>query len=201
MNSSRSSNDSSKSSNISSKTGSNTGSNTSNRATTLATGATTLATIATPAVTPVATPAATLGTAEIPTSSATPAIPATTTRSPTIMIFARPRIFSRRHLSRNFTKLPQGGGVLVNNLRVMGCFLSSPPLQFPPKVILFDLNEAIFGTREYYFLQPTIIGNVIHGPMPRPDAKRRPTAASSSPFPPPNAAFAFPAFPLPFAFF
>lgn len=81
----------------------------------------------------------------------------------------------------------------------MSCFLSSPLLQFPPKVIFFDLDEAIFGTREYYFLHPTIIGNVIHGPMPRPDAKHRPTAASSSPFPPPNAAFAFPAFPLPFA--
>lgn len=103
-----------------------------------------------------------------------------------------------------FTKLPQGGGGLVNNLMVMSCFLSSPPLlpsPPPPRAIFLDLDEAIFGTREYYLLHPTTIGKVTHRPMPRTAAKPRPAAASSSPFPPPNATFAFPDFWLPLKFF
>lgn len=87
---------------------------------------------------------------------------------------------------------------------VMGCFLSSPPLlpsPPPPRAIFFDLDEAIFGTREYFLLHPSAIGNITHGPMPRPTAKPRLAAASSSPFPPPNATFAIPAFLLPLHFF
>lgn len=100
------------------------------------------------------------------------------------------------------TKLPQGGGGLVNNLLVMSCFLSDPPLlpPPPPRATIFELDEAILETRKYYLLHPTTIGNVTHGPMPRPNAKPRPAAASSSSFPPAKATFAFPGSLLPLHF-
>ena len=65
-----------------------------------------------------------------------------------------------------FTKLPQGGGGLVNNLMVMSCFLSSPPLlpsPPPPRAIFFDIDEAIFGTHEYFLLHPKLLATLLTG--------------------------------------
>lgn len=95
-----------------------------------------------------------------------------------------------------FTKLPQGGGGLVNNLMALSCFYSTPPLlppPPPPTASLFDLDAAIFETRQYYLLHPPPTGNFTHGPMPSPVAKHRAAADSKNP-PPSNATFSPPYF-------
>ena len=99
-----------------------------------------------------------------------------------------------------FTKLPQGGGGLINNLMVMSCFYSTPPLLHspppPPTASLFDLDAAIFETRQYYLLHPPPTGNFTHGPMPSHVAKYRAAADSKNP-PPSNATFPLPDFSFP----
>ncbi len=98
-----------------------------------------------------------------------------------------------------FTKLPQGGRGLINNLMVMSCFYSTPPLLHPPPpptASLFDLDAAIFETRQFYLLHPPPTGNFTHGPMPSPVAKYRAAADSKNP-PPSNATFPLPDFSFP----
>ena len=95
------------------------------------------------------------------------------------------------------TKLPQGGGGLVNNLMVMTFLLSPPPMLPvpPPKATIFDLDAAIRENQLYYMRNPVVTGNVTLGPMPRPFETPR-TAANSSNATAPEAGFALPTFSL-----
>lgn len=95
------------------------------------------------------------------------------------------------------TKLPQGGGGLVNNLMVMTFLLSPPPMLPvpPPKATIFDLDAAIRENQLYYMRNPVVTGNITLGPMPRPFETPR-TAANSSNATAPEAGFALPTFSL-----
>lgn len=101
-----------------------------------------------------------------------------------------------------FTKLPQGGGGLISNLMVMSCFYSTPPLLHPPPpppptASPFDLDAAIFETRQYYLLYPPPqTRNFTHDPMPSSVAWYRAAADSKNP-PPSNATFPLPYFSIP----
>lgn len=69
-----------------------------------------------------------------------------------------------------FTRLPQGGGGLVNNLMVLTFFLPAPPLllTLPPKTTLFDLEAAIAENELYYIRNPVVARNGTQEPIPRP---------------------------------
>ena len=80
-----------------------------------------------------------------------------------------------------FTKLPQGGGGLVNNLMVMSCFLSSPPLHLPPPpppnaAFFFDIDATIFERRKDYVHQHAMTCNLTQGTMPQCHTKPRPAS-------------------------
>lgn len=70
-----------------------------------------------------------------------------------------------------FTKLPQGGGGLVNNIMVMSCFLSIPPPHLhpppPPNAVFYDIDAAIFDPRKAYVHQHAPTCNLTQGPMPQ----------------------------------
>ena len=91
-----------------------------------------------------------------------------------------------------FTKLPQGGGGFVNNLRVMSCFLPSPqpylPTPPPPMAVFFDVDAATFEPRKGYVHQLAMTCNLTQGPMPGSYTKPRP---ASNP-PPRKATFSIP---------
>lgn len=71
------------------------------------------------------------------------------------------------------TKLPQGGGGLVNNLMVMSCFLSiaPPPLYHPPpfhpNAVFYDIDAVIFDPRKAYGHQNGPSCNLTQSPMPQ----------------------------------
>lgn len=96
-----------------------------------------------------------------------------------------------------FTKLPQGGGGLFNNLMVLGCFLPSPepyqPLPPPSTAIFFDIDATIFEPRQGYVHQLAMTCNLTQGPMP--GSYTRPRPASNPP--PRKATFSIPNLSLP----
>ena len=100
-----------------------------------------------------------------------------------------------------FTKFPQGGGGLTNNLMVLSFFLPAPPLlpTPPPKRIPFDIEAAIAENEIYYIRNPVVAGNGTQGPSPRP--RLMPSSAASNATAPSGAfkipPFSFPAFSLP----
>lgn len=71
------------------------------------------------------------------------------------------------------TKLPQGGGGLVNNLMVMSCFLSiaPPPLHHPPPIppnaVIYDNDAAVFDPHKAYVHQNGPSCNLTQSPMPQ----------------------------------
>ncbi|MCJ1342835.1 hypothetical protein MMC31_001024 [Peltigera leucophlebia] len=97
-----------------------------------------------------------------------------------------------------FTRPPQGGGGLVNNLKVMSCLLSSP-LHLPPpppaKAKFFDIDDAIFEIHKLYVHHHAMICNLTQGPMPQYHVKPHPAAGSSNPTT--NPKFAIPTLSLP----
>ena len=102
-----------------------------------------------------------------------------------------------------FTKPPQGGGGLANNLMVLTFFLPAPPLlPTPPlKTTLFDLEAAIAENELYYIRNPVVARNGTQGPSPRPRLIPSSAARSSNATAPSGSfkipAFSFPAFSLP----
>lgn len=97
-----------------------------------------------------------------------------------------------------FTKLPQGGGGIVNNLMVMGCFLSIappflPPPPPPPNAVIFDIDAAIFDPRKAYVHHHALTCNLTQDPMPQCHPKPR---LASDP-PPIKATFSIPTLSLP----
>lgn len=97
-----------------------------------------------------------------------------------------------------FTKFPQGGGGLINNLMALTFFLPAPPLPrlALQKRMLFDLETAIAENQLFYLSNPVVTRNGTYGPMPGFPQKPRSAAdgrnASAS-----NATFAFPTFSFP----
>lgn len=97
------------------------------------------------------------------------------------------------------TKLPQGGGGIVNNLMVMSFFLPNqpslpPPL--PPKDIIFDLDADIFGTRNVILLYNAMTCNISEALMPQYYTNSRPPCWTGSPSSN-KVRFAAPTFALP----
>lgn len=98
-----------------------------------------------------------------------------------------------------FTKLPQGGGGIVNNLMVMSYFLPDLPYLPPPpprKDIIFHVDADIFGTRKVFLYHYAMTCNITEDPMPQCYTKSRPPARTGSP-PPKNGRFSAPTFSLP----
>lgn len=81
-----------------------------------------------------------------------------------------------------FSKLPQGGGGLANNLIVLGLFLPAPPfLPTPlPKKMLFDFEATIAEYELYYIRNPMVARNATQEPMPRTRLLPRAVARSSN---------------------
>lgn len=76
-----------------------------------------------------------------------------------------------------FTKLPQGGGGLVNNLMVMSYILPSPPSYMlsspPPNAVFFDIDAAIFEPHKSYVHQHAMTCNLTQATMPQCHTKPR----------------------------
>lgn len=75
-----------------------------------------------------------------------------------------------------FTKLPQGGGGIANNLMVMSCFLSIQPLYLPSppsNAVFFDIDAAIFEPRKAHVHQHALTCNLTQAPMPQCHTKPR----------------------------
>lgn len=110
------------------------------------------------------------------------------------MVFAGLVVSAVAVLLAIFTKLPQAGGGLTNNLMVMRYYLSSAP-QLPPT----PPPRAIFflETRKLYKHHPKTFGNTTQGPMPRHHSNPRLAVGSNKP-PPTHAYFSIPTFSLPF---
>ena len=97
-----------------------------------------------------------------------------------------------------FTKLPQGGGGLTNNLMALSFFLPAPllPTPPPPNSIIFELETAIAEIQIFSLKNPAVTRNGTQEPIP-PPPRKSPLAAGSSKAPADNTTFAFPAFSLP----
>ena len=97
-----------------------------------------------------------------------------------------------------FTKLPQGGGGLGNNLMALSFFLPAPPLLFTPlpKRIILDLETAIAENQIFSLKKPVVTRNGTQGPLPPPPQKLL-SAAGSSNASVAYATYAFPAFSFP----
>lgn len=97
-----------------------------------------------------------------------------------------------------FTKLPQGGGGIVNNLMVISYFLPNLPYlppPPPPKDIILSVDADIFGTRKFFLHHYTMTCNTTEDPMPQCYTKSRPPGWTGNS--PKNRRFATPTFSLP----
>lgn len=98
-----------------------------------------------------------------------------------------------------FTKLPQRGGGIVNNLMVMSYFLPNLPYLPPPppsKDIIFDVDADIFGTRKFFLHHYAMTCNITEDTMPKCYTKSHPPGWTGNP-PPKNGRVAAPTFSLP----